>query len=371
MNEFQSFLLVLCPICFFTGIGNSTLALTHWQITVPLTLSVWKYDIDQLIFLSGALDFFSSPLSIALLRYLFGKKGIKLIIPKFINTFVFVAIVSSIVGWLIRGYTLKYLSMVFGTGISWALLFFFVVFALKTFREIQRTREERSLAAEKKKKVISRVGCSSDPENLPLNDLKINDQDEFLSQLSRDDAKAETADSSSKVSNGSDDRASPGSLLHNGDEKQDQKKMILEEELKPWAGDFQNKQFKNAFTIFALFLIPIYVFGGVLGVGPGLFLGVLLTRFFGFGPLNASVVANLLMELLMIVLGFGYLIQNKIDYSFFLPRFFSLLPCSLAGVTIGSIYSVKIPKLKVFIVNTAIFFIGFAISVIVYLIKNK
>ncbi|KAJ6233235.1 transmembrane protein yfca [Anaeramoeba flamelloides] len=365
MNEFQSFLLVLCPICFFTGIGNATLALTHWQILVPLTLSVWKYDLDHIIFISVALDFFSSPLSIVLLRYFFCKKGVKLIIPKFVNTFAVVTIVSSLIGWFLRKYTLEYISKLFGTGISWALLFFFLVFFMKSFCLFKRTKEE------KKQEEIFKLNYTSDHEKQELINPNIKDQGDFFLRQSENHPITENTASQSKGSNKSDNSANSALLLNNGDKKHDQKKMILEEELKPWVGDFQKKQFKNTFTFFVVFLIPTFIMGGILGLGPGLFLGLLASSFFGFGPLNASVVANFLMELQMMVLVIGYLVENKANYSFFLPRFFSLLPCSLSGAIIGSIYSVKISKLKVLIVNSFIFFIGYVISVIVYLIKSQ
>ncbi|KAJ6246071.1 protein yippee-like [Anaeramoeba flamelloides] len=381
MDQFLSFLLVLCPICFFTGITNATLALTHWQIFVPLSISIWKYEMEEVIFLSVALDFFSSALSILLLRNLFLKKGIKLIIPKFVNLFGIVATISSIVGWLIREYTLEYLSMVLGTGVSWALLLFFFVFVMKSLKERKIMKEKKALLAQKKATKVPGICSSADTEKMKLKNNRFYEIGDIPLQCV-DNVETKTVTSGSEITNSSnriensnlmkeqDLESQSQSKSQNQNQNQNQKKVKLEAELKPWAGDFKNKQFKITFILFVIFLIPTFMGGAVIGIGPGLFLGVLFSKLFGFGPLNSSVVANFLMELQMIVMTIGYLGENNNDYSFLLPRFLILLPFSLGGVIVGCLYSVKISKLKVFILNSTIFAIGFTISVIVYLLPN-
>ncbi|KAJ3443867.1 ras gtpase-related [Anaeramoeba flamelloides] len=345
MNHLSSVLLLLAPCCFFAGLGN----LHIWQYVLPISLAIWKDNIDQIVIFTVFLELITSCVSILLTKRHMQKNKMQIQRKKFLSIFFIELVVFTFVGWFLRKKLIKPLSKPFTTRICYIMIPFILESILRVIFEIKMKKKKKFREKCQKKEYYTSIQHSIEHSNYKGNLIGITNSSESKSG-------DECLSSLDQVDNNhfsSHDSENHNKNLLNKDLEEKCEEQKKGNPTKHHFHDFKMKHLntkkKFRFKIAVIFIVslPNYVLGSFFGMGIGsMFVNILPS--FGFDSINSSLIARAMTILqLSIIACLYFLTSHTANIRYFLPRISILLPLTILGLII------QMTELKLAILGTA------------------
>ncbi|KAJ6252957.1 transmembrane protein yfca [Anaeramoeba flamelloides] len=380
MRSFKVFCLILGSSAFFSGMGLTMVALTHWKLIVPLSIVISGFGIYEAIFMSVALDLLCCCISLFLLwKNSQVKEGIKND-HKFLVLLVLPLIVGTICGLMLFQQYIEAVEKRLRKNGSYILMFFAIIFFAKGIRYRRNHKKKQKKKDQgKKEKIASDLMLQKDDlelKKIETNNTKsmkktkmINNPDKSF-QIDHNEI-GDTAELSSSEEDNSIHKDKNEDL---GQKEKSESTLNVQTKIPKEHGedqlfgpfklkrDYNSSKFKILLGFFGVAFFASGMFGGFLSFGPGLFLSILFIVFFDYRPLVGSFLGNSYMFIIEFICLIFFFIFLTIDYSFLIKYLLTLVPFSICGTLFGAYIGTKFDTEKIFYFVSLVFWVGFGLA---------